>query len=76
MKIYDLSPLISEGMAVYKNKSEKKPKIKITGTLKEGSNESKLEIESHIGSHVMHTEPTKRSEEVTTEEKIWHSAAS
>lgn len=52
MKIYDLSPEISEDMIVYKNKAEKKPKIKITRTLKEGANESRLEIESHTGSHV------------------------
>ncbi len=52
MKIYDLSPEISEEMAVYKNKTEKKPKIRVTRTLKEGSNETKLEIESHTGSHV------------------------
>lgn len=52
MKIYDLSPEISEEMAVYKNKAEKKPKITVTRTLKEGANESRLEIESHTGSHV------------------------
>ncbi|MAG92054.1 cyclase [Candidatus Woesearchaeota archaeon] len=52
MKIYDLSPEISEQMAVYKNKSEKRPKIKVTRTLKEGTNESKLDIELHTGSHV------------------------
>lgn len=52
MKIYDLSPEISESMAVYKNKIEKKPKIIPTRTLTEGANESRLEIESHTGSHV------------------------
>ena len=52
MKIYDLSPEISEDMAVYKDKLEKKPKITITRMLKDGANESKLEIESHTGSHV------------------------
>lgn len=52
MKIYDLSPEISESMAVYKNKLEKKPKIIPTRTLKEGANESRLNIESHTGSHV------------------------
>ena len=52
MKIYDLSPEISESMAVYKNKVEKKPKLKITRTLKEGANESRLDIDSHTGSHV------------------------
>lgn len=52
MKIYDLSPEISEEMAIYKNKIGKKPKIRITRTLKDGANETKLEIESHTGSHV------------------------
>ena len=52
MKIYDLSPEISEKMVVYKGKLEKKPKITVTRTLKEGANESKIEIDSHTGSHV------------------------
>src|SRR3989338_3677586 len=52
MKIYDLSPEISESMAVYKDKIEKKPRIIQTRTLREGANESRLEIESHTGSHV------------------------
>ena len=51
MKLYDISMEIKEDMVVYKNKKEKKPKIKITRTLKQGSNESKLEIESHTGTH-------------------------
>ena len=51
MKIYDISLTISENMAVYKDKPEKKPKIDITRTIKEGSNESKLHIESHTGTH-------------------------
>jgi arylformamidase len=51
MKIYDLSPEISKNMVVYKNKPEKKPKIKVTRTLKEGANESRIEINSHTGSH-------------------------
>lgn len=52
MKIHDLSPEISENMPVYKNKPEKKPKITATRTLKEGANESKIEFDSHTGSHV------------------------
>ena len=52
MKIYDLSPEISEEMIVYKNKSEKKPKITVTRALKDGANESKIEFDSHTGSHV------------------------
>jgi len=52
MKIYDLSPEISEDMAVYKDKADKKPKIIVARMLKNGANESKLEIDSHTGSHV------------------------
>ena len=51
MKIYDISMEISNKMPVYKNKAIKKPKIKRTRTIKQGSNESKLEIESHTGTH-------------------------
>jgi len=52
MKIYDISREISEDMAVYKNKTEKKPKISVTRELKDGANESKIELEMHTGSHV------------------------
>lgn len=52
MKLYDLSLEISESMVVYKNKSEKLPKINILRTINQGANESKFEIESHTGSHV------------------------
>jgi len=51
MRIYDISMEIREGMPVYKNKPAKSPKIIITNTIKQGSNESKLEIESHTGTH-------------------------
>ena len=52
MKVYDLSPEISEDMAIYKNRKEKSPKISVARTLKEGANESKLDIFVHTGSHV------------------------
>ena len=52
MKIYDLSPEISENMAVYKNQAERRPKFRVTRTLKQGANESKLDIFVHTGSHV------------------------
>ena len=52
MKIYDISMEISEDMPVYKNRLEKRPKISATRTLKEGANESKLDIFVHTGSHV------------------------
>lgn len=52
MRIYDISPQISEDMAVYKNKPEKKPKLITTRTINDGANESRLEIDLHTGSHV------------------------
>ncbi len=51
MKIYDISMEIKNDMAVYKNKKETRPKIKVTSTLKQGANESRLGIESHTGTH-------------------------
>lgn len=51
MKIYDISMEISKDMAVYKNKKEKNPKLKTVRTLMQGANESKLDIESHTGTH-------------------------
>ena len=52
LAIFDISMEISEGMPVYKNRLEKRPKISVTRTLKEGANESKLDIFVHTGSHV------------------------
>jgi len=52
MKIYDLSPEISENMAVYKNMPERKPKLILTRMIREGANESRLQIDLHTGSHV------------------------
>src|SRR3989338_1641446 len=52
MRIYDISREISEDMVIYKNRKEKAPKIGITRTLKEGANESKLDIHVHTGTHV------------------------
>ena len=43
---------ISENIAVYKNKPEKKPIINATRTLNDGANESRIEIDSHTGTHV------------------------
>jgi len=51
MKIYDISMEISENMPVYKNKAAKKPSLEITRTLKQGSNESKINLELHTGTH-------------------------
>lgn len=42
---------ISRTMPVYKDKTEKKPKVKVTRTLKQGSNESKIDLELHTGTH-------------------------
>ena len=52
LAIFDISREISEDMVIYKNRKEKSPKISVTRTLKEGANESKLDIYVHTGSHV------------------------
>lgn len=52
LAIFDISREISEDMAVYKNKKENAPTISKTRTLKEGANESRLDIAIHTGSHV------------------------
>ena len=52
LAIFDISMEISEDMHVYKNRIEKRPKIEVTRTLKDGANESKLDIFVHTGSHV------------------------
>ena len=52
MKIYDLSPEISDEMAIYKDRTEQRPVIKSVRSLKEGANESKIEMHIHSGSHV------------------------
>ena len=52
MKIYDISRKISEGMVIYKNRKEKSPRITKTRTLKDGANETKMDIFVHTGSHV------------------------
>lgn len=52
MKIFDISREIFEDMVVYKNKKENAPKISKTRTLKEGANESRIDIAVHTGSHI------------------------
>ena len=52
LAIFDISREISEDMVIYKNRTEKKPKISVTRRLEEGANESKLDIFAHTGSHV------------------------
>jgi|TARA_B100000315_G_scaffold126024_2_gene115740 arylformamidase len=51
MKIYDISMEIREDMAVYKDREEKSPRITVTRELNQGANESRLEFESHTGTH-------------------------
>lgn len=52
LAIFDISMEISGEMPVYKNRPEKRPKISAARTLKDGANESKLDIFVHTGSHV------------------------
>lgn len=53
MEIHDISMEIKKDMAIYKNKKENRPKLKVTGALKQGdnANESKLELYAHLGTH-------------------------
>jgi len=52
MKVFDISMEIKEGMVVWKNRDIKKAKIRPTSTIKKnGANESRLDIDSHTGTH-------------------------
>lgn len=53
MKIYDISMTIHEGMTVYKNKPEKKPKITNRSNFQTSSAyESSIEMDMHTGTHI------------------------
>ncbi|MDC3412955.1 cyclase family protein [Terrihalobacillus insolitus] len=53
MKVYDVSAAIYEGMTVYKNKTEKQPKIEITQDFTSGNvRESRVHLDVHTGTHV------------------------
>jgi len=53
MKIYDISLEINEGMGVWKDKDDKRPKIEVTSTTRTGNaNESRLHLDAHTGTHV------------------------
>jgi arylformamidase len=52
-RIIDISMTIHEGMQVYKNKEEKKPKIYNTSNHENGRvHESRIDIDVHCGTHV------------------------
>jgi arylformamidase len=51
--IYDVSMTIQESMQVYKNKAEKKPKIKTLANHENGdAHESEIQMGMHTGTHV------------------------
>ncbi len=52
MQIYDVTMPIHEGMMAYKNKAENQPKIEKARTIEQGSNETKITLYSHGGTHV------------------------
>ncbi len=53
MKIYDISMEIHENMMVYKNKEQKKPKIKTVKDHSTGNSyESVITMEMHTGTHI------------------------
>ena len=53
MQIYDISMTISEDMAVYKNKAEKRPRLTVTRDFSSGNiRESSLSLDMHCGTHL------------------------
>ena len=53
MKIYDISMTINDDMTVYKNKDEKKPKLKVLQDFTNNTAyESSIEIGMHTGTHM------------------------
>jgi len=53
MKIYDISMPIVEGMPVYKNKEEKKPRIRVVQDFDTATaRESRIDMDVHTGTHV------------------------
>jgi arylformamidase len=53
-RVYDVSMPIYEGMAVYKNKPEKRPKIRVVQDFGPGITvrESRIDLDVHTGTHV------------------------
>ncbi len=52
MDMIDISMVISPEMPTYKGITERKPIIEVTNTIDQGSNESRLSILHHTGTHV------------------------
>lgn len=52
LKIYDVSMAVHPGMAVYKNKPEKRPVMKAIRDESKGIRETRLYLDAHTGTHV------------------------
>lgn len=52
LKIYDVSMAIHPGMAVYKNKTEKRPAMEVIQDDSKGIRETRLYLDTHTGTHV------------------------
>ncbi|WP_078060833.1 cyclase family protein [Desulfotomaculum copahuensis] len=52
LKIYDVSMAIHPGMAVYKNKAEKRPAMEVSRDESKGILETRLYLDAHTGTHV------------------------
>lgn len=52
MEIYDVTMPIHAGMVAYKNREEHKPRIEKIRTIQQGSNETRICLYSHGGTHV------------------------
>ncbi|EPZ43355.1 cyclase family protein [Alicyclobacillus acidoterrestris] len=51
--IYDVSMLIHEGVQVYKNKDEKRPRFETTSDFSTGSShETRIHLDAHTGTHI------------------------
>ncbi|MGE4283285.1 MAG: cyclase family protein [Clostridia bacterium] len=52
MTLYDVTMPIRVGMAAYKNKQEHQPHIEKVRTIEQGSNETRVSVYSHSGTHI------------------------
>ena len=52
LKIYDISMAIHPDMMVYKNKTDKRPALKVSADETKGITETRLFLDTHTGTHV------------------------
>ncbi|MDR6225252.1 cyclase family protein [Desmospora profundinema] len=73
-KLHDVSMTIEEGMAVYKNKEEKKPRVRVVQDFDTSpARESRVDMDVHTGTHVdspLHMLPDGGTMETLPVEKL------